>query len=148
MSKAAIFFVIFVIFSVISSMMGLGYIVTFVLGLPSNLLFLLPIRLIGPFIIALGFGFLSWTLFYRKPSDIMKSTYVTIVKAIKRLNVDENLGRTESLTIFGPCKYVRHPLYFGVFLLLIGWWFLLDYTFLFFGALFLFLWFRFVLIPF
>ena len=78
----------------------------------------------------------------------MKSTYVTIMKAIKRINVKEHLGRTEPLTILGPYKYVRNPLYFGVFLLLVGWWLLLDYIFLFFAALFLFLWFRFILIPF
>ena len=78
----------------------------------------------------------------------MKSTYVTIVKAIKGTNVAKKLGRTETFTIMGPYKCVRHPQYFGAFLLLIGLWLLLDYTFLFFGALFLFLWFKFVLIPF
>jgi protein-S-isoprenylcysteine O-methyltransferase Ste14 len=148
MNTKDIIFVITVIFSVISSMLGLGYLVTLVLGLSFNLLFPLPIRLLGLFITAVGVGFLSWTLRYRKPNDVMKSTYVTIVKAIRRINVKENLGRIESLTILGPYKYVRHPQYFGASLLLVGLWVLLDYTFLFFGALFLFLWFRFILIPF
>ena len=121
---------------------------SFVLGLSPNLLFPIPVRLSGLFIIAVGVGFLSSTLFYRKPNDVMKSTYVTLVKAIKRINLAENLGRTESFTILGPYKYVRNPQYFGAFLLLIGLWLLLDYTFLFFGAFFLFLFFRFVLIPF
>lgn len=69
------------------------------------------------------------------------------MKAIKKINIKNTLTRTEALTILGPHKYVRHPLYFCVFLLLLGWWLLLDYTFLLFGALFLFLWFRFVVIP-
>ena len=135
--------VVSVIFSVISSMLGSAYLLLFVLGLPPNLLFPLPIRLIGIFVVAVGFGFLGWTLIYRKPVEVMESTYVTIVKAIKRLKVEKNLGRTEPLVILGPYKYVRNPQYFGACLLLIGWWLLLDYTFL-----FLFLWFRFVLIPF
>ena len=148
MNKKGIFFVVMVIFSVVFSNLGLGYIVTLALGLSLNLLLPISIRLSGLFIIAVGVSFLGWTLFYRKPSDVMKSTYVTIVKAIKRIDVKENLGRAEPLTILGPYKYIRHPQYFGAFLLLIGWWLLLDYTFLFFGALFLFLWFRFILIPF
>ena len=32
----------------------------------------------------------------------MKSTYVTIVKAIKGTNVAKKLGRTETFTIMGP----------------------------------------------
>jgi protein-S-isoprenylcysteine O-methyltransferase Ste14 len=148
MNKKDIFFVIIVIFSVISAMVGLGYIVTLVLGLSLNLLFPIPIQLLGLFIIAIGVGFLGWTLYYRKLGDITESTYVTIVKAIKRINFKKNLGRTEPLTVLGPYKYVRHPQYFGAFLSLVGMWLLLGYTFLFFGAVFLLLWFRFVLIPF
>jgi protein-S-isoprenylcysteine O-methyltransferase Ste14 len=148
MKKRDMFFVIIVIFSIISSMLGLGYIVTLAVGLAANLLFPIPVQLSGFFIIAIGIGFLGWTLRCRKPRDVMKSTYVTIMKAIRRMNVTETLGRTEPLTILGPYKYVRNPQYFGAFLLLIGLWLLLGYTFLLFGAVFLFLWFRFVLIPF
>ena len=148
MKKRDMFFVIIVIFSIISSMVGLGYIVTLAVGLAANLLFPIPVQLSGFFITVIGIGFLSWTLRYRKPSDVMKSTYVTIMKAIRRMNGKENLGRSEPLTILGPYKYVRNPQYFGAFLLLIGLWLLLGYTFLLFGAVFLFLWFRFVLIPF
>jgi hypothetical protein len=119
MKKRDMFFVIIVIFSIISSMLGLGYIVTLAVGLAANLLFPIPVQLSGFFIIAIGIGFLGWTLRCRKPRDVMKSTYVTIMKAIRRMNVTETLGRTEPLTILGL-----------------------------FGAVFLFLWFRFVLIPF
>ncbi len=129
-------------------MLGLGYLVALIFGLSFGLLFPLPVRLLGLLIIAVGIGFAGWTLNYRKPYDIMESSYATIKKAIKRINVKEKIGRSEPLVIVGPYKYVRHPQYFGVVMLLMGWWLLLDFTFLFFGALFLFLWFRFVLIPF
>jgi protein-S-isoprenylcysteine O-methyltransferase Ste14 len=148
MNKKVIFFVIVFIFSVITSMLGLGYIVTLILGLSFDLPFPLPVKLLGFFVIAVGVGFAGWTLRYRKPYDIMESSYATVMKAIKRINVNENIGRSESLVILGPYKYVRNPQYFGVVMLLFGLGLLLSFTFLFFGSLFLFLWFRFVLIPF
>ena len=148
MNKKVILFVILFIFTVVSSMLGLGYLVTLILGLSFNPLFPLPVRLLGFFIIAIGMGFAGWTLRYRKPNDIMESSYATVKKAIKRINVKEKVGRTESLVILGPYKYVRHPQYFGVVMLLFGLGLSLAFTFLFFGSLFIFLWFRFVLIPF
>ena len=129
-------------------MLGLGYLVTLILGLSFDLSFPLPIRLLGFFLIAVGVGFAGWTLRYRKPLEIMESSYATVVKAIKGINVSEKVGRSESLVILGPYKYVRHPQYFGMVMLLLGLGLLLSFTFLFFGSLFLFLWFRFVLIPF
>jgi protein-S-isoprenylcysteine O-methyltransferase Ste14 len=148
MNKKIGFFVILFIFSVISSMLILDYLVTLILGLSFDLLFPLPVRLLGLFIIAVGLSFASWTLFYRKPLEIMESSYATIRKAIKKISVNEKTGRRETLIILGPYKYVRHPQYFGVILLMSGLGFLLSFTFLFFGSLFLFIWFRFVLIPF
>jgi protein-S-isoprenylcysteine O-methyltransferase Ste14 len=56
--------------------------------------------------------------------------------------------RTEPLIIKGPYKHVRHPLYFGVFLLVLGWWLLLDYSFLFISTVLLLLWFNFVITDF
>ena len=57
-------------------------------------------------------------------------------------------GRTESLVVQGPYKHVRHPLYLGVVSLIAGWSLLLDYTFLLLSAIFMFLWFNFVVAPF
>ena len=116
-------------------MLGLGYLVTLILGLPFDLPFPLPVRLIGFFVIPVGLGFAGWTLNYRKPSDIMMSSYATVMKAIKRINVKEKIGRTEPLVIVGPYKHVRHPQYFGVVILLFGLGLLLSFTFLFFAPL-------------
>ena len=129
-------------------MLGLGYLVTLIFGLSFDLLFPLPVRLLGLLIIAIGIGFAGWTLIYRKPYDIMESSYATVKKAIRRINVKEKIGRTETLVIVGPYKYVRHPQYFGVVVLLFGLGLLSSFTFLFFASLFSFLWFRFILIPF
>jgi len=148
MSKKVILFVILFIFAVISSMLGLGYLVTLILGLSFNLLFPLPVRFLGLFIVAVGLCFAGWTLRYRKPYDIMESSYATVMKAIKRIQVAENMDRSEPLVILGAYKHVRHPQYFGVVMLLFGLGLLLSFAFLFFASLFLFLWFRFVLIPF
>jgi len=148
MNKKVLFFVIAFIFSVISSMLGLGYLVTLVLGLSFDLLFPVPVRLLGFFVISVGVFFAGWTLNYRKPGDIMMSSYTTVMKAIKRLNVKEKIGRAEPLVVVGPYKYVRHPQYFGVVMLFFGLGLLFSFTFLFFASLFVFLWFRFVLIPF
>ena len=138
MNKKVVFFVIAFIFSVISSMLGLGYLVTLILGLPFDIVFPLSVRLLGFFVIAVGVGFAGWTLRYRNPYDIMESSYATVRKAIKRIQVAEKIGRSESLVILGPYKYVRHPQYFGVGMLLLGLGLLLGFTFLFFGSLFLF----------
>lgn len=136
------------IFSVVGSMLGLGYLVTLILGLSFDFSFPLPVRLLGFFVIAVGVGFAGWTLRYRKAYDIMESSYATVKKAIKRINVKEKIGRSESLVILGPYTYIRHPQYFGVVFLLFGLGLVLGFPFLFFGSLFLFLWFSFVLVPF
>ena len=148
MKIKVILFVILFIFAVIFSMLGLGYLVNLVLGLTFNLLFPLPVKLLGFFIITIGVFFAGWTLRYRRPYDIMESSYITVVKAIRRIQVAENMGRSESLVVVGPYKYVRNPQYFGVVMLLFGLGLLFGFTFLFFGSFFSFLWFRFVLIPF
>jgi protein-S-isoprenylcysteine O-methyltransferase Ste14 len=73
---------------------------------------------------------------------MLASTYVTFSKAARgRINLEQGSSRSEPLVFGGPHRYVRHPLYSDVVLLLLGWWLLLDYTFLFFSALFLLLWF-------
>ena len=67
---------------------------------------------------------------------------------MRKVPLANQSDRTEPLIINGPYNYVRHPLYLGVFLLATGWGIILDISFMLFGAFFLLLWFRFVVIPF
>ena len=90
------------------------------------------------------FLFLGWLFKYRKPADILVSTYVTFSKVRRGNLLEERLSRTEPLVIEGPYRYVRHPLYFGVVVIVIGWWLILDYGFLLVSAFLLLLWFNFV----
>jgi protein-S-isoprenylcysteine O-methyltransferase Ste14 len=132
------------VFVVIVVFFALGYLVTAATGIPFSLGFALPIRLVGGLVLALGFLFYGWLFRYRNPADILVSTYVTLSKAGRGEPLEERSGRTEALVVQGPYRYVRHPLYFGIVLLLIGWWLLLDYSFLLLSAVLLLLWFNFV----
>lgn len=117
---------------------------TIILGIPFSLAFPLPVRLLGLLLLASGFIFLGWLFRYRKPIDILVSTYVTFLKVERRTRLEERSNRTETLVIAGPYRYVRHPLYFGVVVLVLGWWLLLDYSFLLLSTVLLLLWFNFV----
>jgi len=133
-----------VVFVVVAVFFALGYLLTIAIGIPFSLGFVLPIRLVGGLVLAFGFLFYGWLFKYRKPANILVSTYVTISKAGRGEVLEKPAGRNEPLVVHGPYRYVRHPLYFGVILLVIGWWLLLDYTFLLISAILLLLWFNFV----
>jgi protein-S-isoprenylcysteine O-methyltransferase Ste14 len=137
-----------VVLAVVAVSIGLGYLICIIIGIPTSLGFPLPLRLFGVLVLALGFILLRWLLRFRKPADILTSTYVTVRKAISRVPFDDSSGRTETLVVQGPYKHVRHPLYFDVVVLMVGWWLLLDYSFLLLSAIILLLWFNFVVAPF
>ncbi len=144
----AVFFVPLIVLATVSFFFGLGHLVTIIFGIPFSLAIPFPVRLFGLLLIASGLGFLGWLFKHRKPVDVVVSTYVTFLKAVRRIALEKQSGRTELLVIVGPYKHVRHPIYFSVFLLLLGWWVLLDCSFLFFSALLLLMWFAFVVVPF
>jgi len=121
---------------------AVGYLVTVILGIPFSFGFGLPIRLLGVLVLASGFLLFGWLLKYRRPVDILVSTYVTISKMMRRAPLEKPSGRTEPLVIQGPYRYVRHPLYLGVVALVLGWWLLLDYSFLLISTILLLLWFN------
>jgi protein-S-isoprenylcysteine O-methyltransferase Ste14 len=126
----------------------LGYFIGSALGIPIRLYLPMPLRAIGAIVLAFGFVFMGWLFKYRKPTEVLISTYVTMRKSIREAPAEESPSRTEPLVVKGPHRHVRHPLYFAVVVLLLGWWLVLDYTFLLFMALlFLFL-FNFVVIRF
>jgi len=142
MSRKAIIVVPLAVLTVLAGFFTLAYFVTIWLRIPQELGLPLPVRFIGLLLLLSGFALLCWLFRYRKPADILISTYVTFSKAARgRVSLDERSGRTEPLVVRGPYRYVRHPLYSDVVLLLLGWWLLLDYSFLLVSALFLLLWF-------
>jgi protein-S-isoprenylcysteine O-methyltransferase Ste14 len=126
----------------------LGQFIGIALGMPSRLGMPLALRGVGVIVLALGFLLMGWLFRYRKPADILASTYMTMRKAIRRTPPDDASSRTEPLILQGPQRHVRHPMYFAVVVLLLGWWLIFDYTFLLFMACLFFLWFNVVVIPF
>jgi len=136
------------VFTVIVVFFTLGYLVTITLQIPPRLNFPLPIRLIGLLTLLLSFLLFGWLFKYRRPADILVSTYVSFSKVKSRVRLEDRSFRTEPLVVKGPYRYVRHPLYSCVLLLLLGWWLLLDYSFLLFSTILLLLWFNFVVAPF
>lgn len=144
----AIILVPLIVFVVVTAFFTLGYLVTAVFQVPPRLNFPLPIRFAGLLTLLLGLVLFGWLLRYRRPMDILVSTYATFSKMSRRTPLVERSVRTEPLVVKGPYRYVRHPLYFDVVLLGLGWWLLLDYSFLLVSAILLFLWFNFVVAPF
>ena len=137
------------IISVLASAFGvLGYFMEIAFGMPSRLCMAPALRGVGVIVLALGFLFMGWLFRYRKPAEILVSTYVTMQKSIRRTRPDDASARTEPLILQGPQQHVRHPLYFAVVALFLGWWLVLDYTFLLFMAWLFFLWFNLVVIRF
>jgi protein-S-isoprenylcysteine O-methyltransferase Ste14 len=142
MSHKAVITVPLVVLSVIAAFFTLAYFITIWFRIPEEFGFSLSVRFVGLLLLLTGFRLLGWLFRYRRPMVILTSTYVTFSKAARGgASLEERSSRTEPLVVTGPYRYVRHPLYSDVVLLLLGWWLLLDYTFLFVSALFLLLWF-------
>ncbi len=131
-----------------ASFYALGYFVATVLGVPQRLGLPLPIRLLGLVIVLFSFALLRWFFSYRRPFDVLVSTYETFAKMSGRMRLQERMHRTEPLIVRGPYKYVRHPLYSCDVFLVLGLWLLLDNSFLAVFALILLLWFTLVVTPF
>lgn len=143
----ALILVPLVVFTVVVVFFALGYLVTVAFKIPAEFNFPLPVRFIGLLILLSGFLFFSWFFRYRRPVDVLVSTYVSFSKMRGAIRLEERSSRTEALVLKGPYKYVRHPLYFGVLLLLVGWWLLLNFSFLLVSTALLLLWFNFVVAP-
>ena len=110
------------IISVLAGAFGvLGYFMEIAFGMPSRLCMPPALRGVGVIVLALGFLFMGWLFRYRKPAEILASTYVTMRKSIGRTRPDDASARIEPLILQGPQRHVRHPLYFAVVVLLLGW---------------------------
>jgi len=137
-----------VIASVITALFAASFLISTLLGLPFSLGLPVSIRAAGAAVMLAGLAIMGWLFRYRGPSSVITSTYVTLTKLFRRAPLTERSGRTEPLVLQGPQKYARHPLYFGVVVMVLGWAFLTAYTYIFVATLVLFLWFRLFLIPF
>jgi hypothetical protein len=126
----------------------LGNLITVAFQILEKLGFPLIIRLIGLVVILASSLLFCWFFTYRNPIDVLTSTYVTFLKMTKRLPLGERSSRTEPLVVEGPYRYVRHPLYSCVVLLVFGLWLLLDYSSLLVATILFLLWFNFVVAPF
>ena len=144
----AIILVPLAVIMVLIAFLLLGYLLTIAFQLPSRLNLSTPIRVIGVLTLLLGLLFLGWFFRHRRPTDVLVSTYVTFSKMVRGVRLEERSFRTEPLVVKGPYRYVRHPLYSGVLVLLAGWWLLLDYSFLLVSTLLAFVWFTAVVTPF
>ncbi|MGB9660185.1 MAG: methyltransferase family protein [Nitrososphaerales archaeon] len=144
----AILFVPLIVFAVMITFFTLGYLLAIILEIPLSFGFTIPIRLFGLIFLAFTLFFFAWFFKYRKPIDVLISTYVTFSKVMRKNSLQKLSGRTEPLIVQGPYRYVRHPLYLGVVLFVLGLFLILDYSFLLISAILLILWFNFVVASF
>ena len=131
-----------------SVFISVGYFVTVVFQIPQKLELPLVARVIGLIASLSGLLLFVWLIEYRKPVDVLISSYATFTKMVRRVPLEERLGRREPLVVQGPYRYVRHPLYAGVLLLASGLWLWFDNTPLLFTTLLFLVWFNFVVMPF
>ena len=88
------------IISVLASAFGvLGYFMEIAFGMPSRLCMPPALRGVGIVVLALGFLFMGWLFRYRKPDEILVSTYVTMRKSVGRTRPDDVSARTEPLIL-------------------------------------------------
>lgn len=126
----------------------IGYIIGHLLGLPDRLGLPLWARIFGCCVLLAGSALMGWIFKYRKPVDVVVSTYMTMRKIVTCRLAAENSASTEPLIVEGPHRHVRNPMYFAVVVMLFGWWLVLDRTFLLFMAFLFTLWFNLVVIRF
>jgi protein-S-isoprenylcysteine O-methyltransferase Ste14 len=89
-----------------------------------------------------------WLMKYRKPQDMIASTYYTFAKMIRGSSIQEISGRSEPYMFRGPQKLVRHPLYLGALVELLGWGLLTNSTLNLIAMLVALIWYAAVQIPF
>jgi len=148
MSRSTAFLAIPVIAGLVLTLYGACVVLTALLGLPWDLFLPWWVRILGLALVAYGIGMLGWVFRFRGPRPILESTWVTLLKLLGRERLEVPAGRTEPLTVAGPYRLVRHPLYSGVDGLTFGIAVLVDHPWAYLGAFLLALWFAIVLAPF
>ncbi len=146
--RKALLVLTLVIGALTAALVLLGLLAIEVFGIPVRFHLPAALRVAGAGLLAVGFSFMGWLFRYRKPGEILLSTYVTMRTSGRRQPPRQESERTEPLILAGPQRHVRHPLYFAVVVMILGWWLLVDYTVLILMACFFFLWFTQVVIRF
>ena len=100
---------------------SVGSLITDGLQFPRSPHLPIEIRASGALLIGVAGSFVLWLMKYRKPQDMIVSTYFTFVKMFKKRPIQEMSARVEPLVVNGPQKIVRHPLYLGALLTFLGW---------------------------
>lgn len=136
-----------IIIAIVSSLLGGSYIASTTLGFPYSLRLPLSLRVLGGAVVISGLLVARWTVRLRRPGEMIRSTYVTFTKVLRRTPLGERGGRKEQLVIDGPHRYVRSPLYLGVVVMVFGFALLTGYSYLFVATVVFLLWFSLVLIP-
>jgi protein-S-isoprenylcysteine O-methyltransferase Ste14 len=134
--------------TLIGLFVALGCLLVGALGIPARLHMPLLLRAAGAGPLALGAACMAWLFRYRSPLAVLVSTYLSIQRALRGEIPQKALPSTEPLILQGPQRHVRHPMYFAVVVIWLGWWLLLDYTLVLFMTFFFLLWFTLVVIRF
>ncbi len=110
---------------VIGTLIGVFALVGFLaeasLDMPRRLQLPTAVRVAGLVVLAFGFAFMEWIFRYRRPAQILVSTFETMRNSVRKQSGQRTPPRTEPLVVQGPHRHVRHPLYFAVVVLLVGW---------------------------
>jgi protein-S-isoprenylcysteine O-methyltransferase Ste14 len=133
---------------IIVTLFAVSFLVSALLGLPPYLGLPPVVRVVGGAMVVAGVAVAGWVFKHRSPVSMVVSTYVTFMKLFRRVPIAEFAGRTEPLVISGPQKYVRHPLYLGIIVMVFGWALVGAYTFVLVASVAVLLWFCLALIPF
>lgn len=142
---------VLLILSVILFTFGLAYAIYYLLslfGLPLSVGFPLPFRLLGLVLVSIGIFVGSSVMRYRRPMDVIVSTYDTFTKLLWKRPIRERTKRTEPFIPKGPYVYTRNPMYFGVVMLALGFGFVFASIPLLLWGVVVALWFSFFQIPF
>lgn len=130
----------------VSGLFGVSYVLS--AFLPSSFAVPEAVRVAGGAALVGGLGLAGWTFRHRDPRNVAASTYYTLVKAMGRARLAEMRGRKEELSVDGPHRYVRNPLYLAVVSIIFGWGLITSSTLFLVAAVVFLLWFSLVLIPF
>ncbi len=133
---------------VVSTLYLLAALIVAVLRLPWDMSLPLAVRILGLVSIGAGIAMLAWLFRYRRFVDILVSTHETFLKILGRMPLRERGVRTEPLVVVGPYRVVRHPMYSGIGMIVLGIGIVTDHTWALLGAVLLCIWFAFGIGPF